>query len=86
MSTQNYLVNQPNYNFLQTLGIKEKNHGSFANEWFASGPTTQVISPINKSIIAEVQTANLNDYEKVAKATLEAYNTWREVPAPIRGK
>ena len=41
MSTQNYLVNQSNYSFLKTLGIKERNLGCFANEWSGSGEVTK---------------------------------------------
>ena len=37
MSSQNYLVNQSDYGFLKTLGLKERNPGCFANEWSGSG-------------------------------------------------
>lgn len=86
MSTQNYLINQPNYSFLKTLGLKEKNLGCFAEQWSGSGETSKIISPINKSVIAEVQTASITDYEQTVKATHTAYKVWRDVPAPQRGE
>lgn len=110
MSSQAYLVNQPNYSFLKTLGLKERNLGCFSNEWSGSGEIVKglakfdnhlnflpncfnqiifpnkVLSPINKSIIAEVQTATLQDYEKAVVATSAAQKVWRDVPAPQRGE
>lgn len=86
MSTQNYLVNQSNYDFLKTLGLKERNAGCFSDEWSGSGEVSKIISPINKSIIAEVQTASLQDYDKAAQAAKNAHQVWRNIPAPQRGE
>jgi len=86
MSTQNYLVNHPNYEFLKKLGLKERNDGCFAEQWSGNGEIIKVISPINKSIIGEVQTASLQDYDKAVDAAKNAQKVWRNIPAPQRGE
>ena len=45
-----------------------------------------MLSPIEKSVIAEVQTATLQDYEQAVSATAAAQKVWRDVPAPQRGE
>lgn len=73
---------------LERLGIKELNSGvSTGTKWFdVKGDITSSISPIDNSLIAKVQNATIDDYEKVIKKAEEAFKIWREVPAPQRGE
>ena len=72
--------------FLAELGISEVNSGAYAGEWLScNGPLLEVHSPATGELIAKVQQADADDYEKVAAAAHEAYLRWRELPAPIRG-
>jgi aldehyde dehydrogenase family 7 protein A1 len=80
-----FLVEQPEYAFLRTLGLEKRNAGCFHGEWSASGPVVPVISPINQKTIAEVQQATIADYEKAIEESQKAYVFWRDVPAPRRG-
>lgn len=86
MSTQNYLINQPNYDFLKKLGLKERNHGCFVDEWSSNGEIKKIISPIDRSVIAEIQNASQQDYERAVKATKDAQKIWRNITPPVRGK
>jgi aldehyde dehydrogenase family 7 member A1 len=44
------------------------------------------LCPSNNKIIAEVVTANLQDYEITVKETQSAWNIWTDLPAPQRGE
>ncbi len=43
-------------------------------------------TPVNGSEIAEVSETTREDYERVVKASQEAFETWRMMPAPQRGE
>jgi len=43
------------------------------------------VCPSNNKVIAEVLTGNLEDYESTIKETQSAWQTWADVPAPLRG-
>ncbi|KAL4714519.1 hypothetical protein ACJJTC_006565 [Scirpophaga incertulas] len=81
-----FLIQDPKYSFLAELGLQEKNVGVFNGKWEANGPTIQSFSPANGKVIAEVQAANSNDYERCATAAQEAWHVWAEMPAPARGE
>jgi aldehyde dehydrogenase (NAD+) len=72
--------------FLKTLGIEGENLGGFNGEWFGSGPTLNVITPIDGSKIARVKQVSEDEYDKIAARAHEAFLKWREVPAPKRGE
>ncbi|MBU0638699.1 MAG: aldehyde dehydrogenase family protein [Planctomycetes bacterium] len=71
---------------LKTLGIEAKNPGGFAGEWLGSGPTVDVITPIDGSKIGSVQQVTEDEYERIVARAHEAFLTWREIPAPKRGE
>ncbi|MFC1679822.1 aldehyde dehydrogenase family protein [Elusimicrobiota bacterium] len=75
--------------FLDELGIKEINSGAcYGPTWIKDpkGKVLDVISPIDGRLIAKVQQAGPEDYEKIMKKASEAFKTWRMVPAPKRGE
>ena len=72
---------------LERLGIYCENSGAYAGEWFeCSGRKIDSISPADGKVIAQVQTASKEEYEKVMKVSTEAFKKWRMVPAPQRGE
>jgi aldehyde dehydrogenase (NAD+) len=46
----------------------------------------KVLSPIDRSVIAEVSCADAATYDKVVEEVLEVFKEWRKVPAPQRGE
>jgi aldehyde dehydrogenase (NAD+) len=72
--------------FLKTLGIEKQNLGGFAGEWIGSGPTLDVITPIDGSKIASVKQVTEAEYDRIVARAHEAFLTWRELPAPKRGE
>jgi aldehyde dehydrogenase (NAD+) len=73
-------------NFLKTLGIEDENFGGFHGEWIGSGPTLDVITPIDGSKIARVKQVTEAEYDRIVQHAHEAFLNWREVPAPKRGE
>ncbi len=74
---------------LEVLGIKEKcpviHTGS--ETWFDdSQPYHSIKSPTTGQILGSVQMATPEKYEMVVAAAEEAYQVWREIPAPKRGE
>ncbi len=72
--------------FLKTLGIEGTNPGGFGGEWLGSGPTLDVITPIDGSKIASVQQVTEAEYDQVVDRAHQAFLKWRELPAPKRGE
>jgi aldehyde dehydrogenase (NAD+) len=72
--------------WLRKLGLKEVHPGVFDGAWRASGPITQSISPIDGSVIAAVQEAGADDYDRAVTRASEAFLRWRLTPAPVRGE
>jgi L-aminoadipate-semialdehyde dehydrogenase len=76
-------------NFLQKLGIKKNNHGSSTGlKWNRTSKegVLKISSPTDGKLIASVNKASAQDYEKVIKTASSAFKDWREVPAPKRGE
>lgn len=72
---------------LQKLGIREINEGtSTGSESFASGEILHSYSPVDGELIASVRTSTKEDYEKAMSAAVEAFKTFRMMPAPQRGE
>jgi len=72
--------------FLKTLGIEDTNLGGFCGEWIGSGPTLDVITPVDGSKIASVTQITEDEYDKIVTRSHEAFLSWRELPAPRRGE
>ncbi len=51
-----------------------------------SGDILQSISPIDLQPIGKIRCASVDDYEKIVARATEAFQTWRMIPAPMRGE
>lgn len=72
---------------LEKLGIHATNEGtSTGKHFFGSGPVIDSYSPVDGSLIGSVSTTTREDYDKVVTTALEAYKSWRMMPAPKRGE
>ncbi|MFC2082097.1 aldehyde dehydrogenase family protein [Bacteroidota bacterium] len=75
--------------FLKTLGIEEKNYGSSTgltwNKTTDQGEL-KIYSPVDGKYIASVYLASEEDYNSVAEKAKEAFEIWRNIPAPKRGE
>ena len=73
---------------LGRLGIKEVNRGATTGQtWLdTKGDVTESVSPIDGGVIARVTNATAEDYETVMNRAVEAFSTWKSVPAPRRGE
>lgn len=73
---------------LQALQIKSINNGvSTGCTWMSShGEKIDSYSPVDGKLIASVTGADKASYETVVKKASEAFNEWRNWPAPKRGE
>ncbi len=70
------------------LGLSQKtvNSGVFSGKWGGRGAVLIKKSPIDGSILARVRQASAADYEQTVASAAEAFQSWRELPAPKRGE
>lgn len=77
-----------NKDFLQVLGLQEKNHGTSTG--LESSNLSRVYldsySPVDGTYIASVSTTSRKEYDLTVVKAQEAFKTWRSVPAPKRGE
>jgi aldehyde dehydrogenase family 7 member A1 len=85
-SSQDLLISRPDFAWLRDLGLTEHNSGVFSGKWQASGPVIQSLNPATNKPIANVTLGNEGDYEVAARNSVDAYNTWKFIPAPKRGE
>lgn len=72
---------------LRQLGIKDINDGtSTGNHHFASGELLESYSPVDGQLIGKVRQSTAADYEKAMQSAVEAFKTFRLMPAPQRGE
>ena len=73
---------------LSKLEIKPQNLGSaFGDQWLQStGRFIPSLSPVDGAVVAEVQLADGETYEKVIYQAEQAFESWRQMPAPQRGE
>lgn len=72
---------------LKQLGIEALNYGvSTGLNNFGSGEVIESYSPVDGKLIAKVTTASKDDFERVMKASTEAFMSFRNMPAPQRGE
>lgn len=74
--------------FLKALHINPTNSGtSTGNEWLnSSGDSLDSFSPVDGKKIASVTTTDKAAYEAAVKQAQNAFETWRQWPAPKRGE
>ena len=73
---------------LETLGIKESNYGASTGlkHYATKGIKIDSYSPVDGKLIASVNAATAEDYERTLKTSEEAFKVWRTIPAPKRGE
>ena len=75
---------------LDQLGINETNAGACSGtDGWINDPDGQVLQSINPSDnrpIASVTMASVATYDQIVKKATQAFQSWRNVPAPIRGQ
>ena len=72
---------------LESLGLSGELSGAGTGSWLeCHGDVLESVSPIDLRTIGRVRCANRDDYERVAGAAVDAFQTWRMVPAPKRGE
>ncbi len=75
---------------LKKLSIDNDNYGACSgpNGWVENGNGKKLssINPSTGEVIASVYESTIEDYNAIVKKSLEAYEEWRKVPAPIRGQ
>ena len=76
--------------FLKELGIKDSNNGACSGpgSWYSTrnAGRNNSINPATGEIISSVDQCSEDDYEQVVKKSVEAFKTWRAIPAPKRGE
>ena len=72
---------------LAQLGLKEMNEGtSTGSNNFSSGDVLESYSPVDGRLIGKVRCSTAEDYERVIASAIDAFKSWRTVPAPKRGE
>ncbi len=72
---------------LLALGLEAENPGAFDGSWIeTSGPRVESLNPATGEPLAAVHMATAADYERVAAASVRAFEVWRTWPAPRRGE
>jgi aldehyde dehydrogenase (NAD+) len=74
-------------NILQSLQVKAVNEGaSTGTQWLASSAEKlDSWSPVDGKLIASVTTTDAATYKKIVATAAQAFETWRQWPAPKRG-
>lgn len=70
----------------KALGLAASNPGVFAGTWAGSGKVLQSFSPNDGTLLGEVRTATVAEYEHALQAAAIAFEKWKTVPAPKRGE
>jgi aldehyde dehydrogenase (NAD+) len=73
---------------LESLGIALHPAGISTGtlHWHGEGHQITSVSPVDGSIIGQLNLATAADYEKIMDAATKAFQHWRQVPAPRRGE
>ena len=76
--------------FLHVLRIQATNPGACfgADDWSTTcnAGTVESVNPANGELIARVNGASVDDYEKIISIARNVFADWRQVPAPRRGE
>ena len=72
---------------LKELGVENLNNGtSTGQNWFSDGEVIESYSPVDGKLIGSVKSTALDDYSVVIETAMNAFETWRVMPAPQRGE
>lgn len=69
-----------------TLGLQEINSGGFCGEWLGSGEPIESVSPIDGRPLAQVRQVTAQEFDQIVSRASQAFESWRELPAPQRGQ
>nr|MBP7821815.1 aldehyde dehydrogenase family protein [Saprospiraceae bacterium] len=73
--------------FLKELGLSNENCGtSTGKSELHSSEFISSYSPVDGKLIGRVSVTTREQYESVIKTASDAYNEWRQIPAPKRGE
>ena len=75
-------------NVLKNLEINPSNSGTaIGSSWLGDGgEKIASVSPVNGEKIGVVQSTLKKQYDLVLQSSLDAFSSWRMVPAPKRGE
>lgn len=68
------------------LNLEKENLGVFDGQWFANGEIIESVDPSNNQVLARVRQGSIDDYQRVVRSSIEAFQIWSKVPAPKRGE
>lgn len=72
---------------LKKLGLTTSEEGvSSGNYWMGKGPEITSCSPVDGAPIGNLSTTSLEDYDTTLNKAVEAFETFRKIPAPKRGE
>ncbi|MGE0641176.1 MAG: aldehyde dehydrogenase family protein [Thermoanaerobaculia bacterium] len=72
---------------LSRLGLADENPGAFDGSWIPTrGKRYESLNPATGEVLGVVLEASTADYERVAAASVRAFQDWRLWPAPKRGE
>ena len=75
------------HELLEQLGIAQQNPGAADGTWLdTTGSELVSYNPSDGEALASVRQATADDYEKVMDSALDAFESWRMMPAPKRGE
>ena len=73
--------------FIRDLGLQDRNPGTWTGQRsHSSDQWIESRSPVDGRLIGAVSVTTREQYEQVMTETLEAFRTWRLLPAPRRGE
>ena len=72
---------------LKELGVENLNNGtSTGQNRFSDGEVIESYSPVDGKLIGSVKSTTFDDYGVVIETAMNAFETWRVMPAPQRGE
>src|SRR5512132_396514 len=73
---------------LESLALEPVNSGACHGAWIENpfGGELASANPVDGSVIARVQMAGADDYDRIVRAASEGFESWRMLPAPKRGE
>lgn len=70
----------------RALGLQPENSGVCGLRWHKGGAKLTSYNPTTGEALATVTCASSEDYETIVKDARQAFQTWRQMPAPRRGE
>ena len=73
---------------LDSLGVEAVNAGTWYGSESSEDTSAELIESINPAtgeVIASVRSTSTAEFERLMKMATDSYQTWRTIPAPVRG-